>query len=103
MVYTSTGCIKATGRSAFARLLASASRRVRRTMRATKLLGIAALLSAALAQTLVAQNKHVVFVLGDHEYSGELTIPPIAAELERNYGLRCTVLKSAPDQNGEKD
>ena len=45
----------------------------------------------------------VVFVTGDHEYSGELTLPLIAAELEKNYGMRTKVLKSAPDQNGEKD
>jgi type 1 glutamine amidotransferase len=50
-----------------------------------------------------AGKPHVVFVLGDHEYSGEVTLPLVAAELEKSYGLRCTVLKSAPDQNGETD
>jgi type 1 glutamine amidotransferase len=50
-----------------------------------------------------AGKPHVVFVLGDHEYSGEVTLPLIAAELEKSYGMRCTVLKSAPDQNGETD
>ncbi len=45
----------------------------------------------------------VVFVTGDHEYSGELTLPLIAAELEKNYGMRTTVLKALPDYNGEKD
>jgi type 1 glutamine amidotransferase len=59
------------------------------------------LLSVLLAGA--AERKHVVFVLGDHEYSGEQTLPLIAAELEKTYGLRCTVLKSAPDQNGETD
>lgn len=59
-------------------------------------------LSAALSGAPTAK-KHVVFVLGDHEYSGEVTLPLVAAELEKNYGLRCTVLKSAPDQNGETD
>lgn len=48
-------------------------------------------------------RPHVVFVLGDHEYSGEQTLPLIAAALEKVYGLRCTILKSAPDQNGEYD
>jgi type 1 glutamine amidotransferase len=48
-------------------------------------------------------RPHAVFVLGDHEYSGEKTLPVIAAALEKDYGLRCTVLKSAPDQNGEND
>lgn len=46
---------------------------------------------------------HVVFVAGDHEYSGEVTLPLLAAELERHYGLRTTMLKSFPDQNAEED
>lgn len=51
-----------------------------------------------------AKDKpYVVFVTGDHEYSGELTLPLIAAELEKNYGIWTTVLKSVPDYNGEKD
>ena len=54
-----------------------------------------------LAQT--AKKPLVVFVTGDHEYSGELTLPLIAAELEKNYGLRTKVLKSTPDYNGETD
>lgn len=45
----------------------------------------------------------VVFVTGDHEYGGEATMPLLAAELERNYGLQTTVLKSFPDQNAEED
>ena len=45
----------------------------------------------------------VVFVTGDHEYSGELTLPLMAAELEKNYGLRTKVLKAYPDYNSEKD
>jgi type 1 glutamine amidotransferase len=48
-----------------------------------------------------AEKKHVVFVLGDHEYSGEATMPVLAAELEQRYGVRTTVLKSYPDQNAE--
>lgn len=50
-----------------------------------------------------ADKPLVVFVTGDHEYSGELTLPLVAAELEKNYGLRTKVLKSTPNQNGEKD
>lgn len=50
-----------------------------------------------------ASPQRVVFVLGDHEYSGEVTMPLMAAELERNYGLRCAILKSSPDQNSETD
>jgi Trehalose utilisation len=45
----------------------------------------------------------IVFVCGDHEYSGEFTLPLIAAELEKNYGFRTKVLKSSPDQNSEKN
>jgi len=50
-----------------------------------------------------ARKPLVIFVTGDHEYSGELTLPSIAAELETNYGLRTKVLKAYPDYNGEKD
>lgn len=45
----------------------------------------------------------VVFVTGDHEYSGEATLPLIAAELEKNYGMRTIVLKAYPDHNAEKN
>lgn len=52
-----------------------------------------------------SKNKkpYVVFVTGDHEYGSELTMPVIAAELEKNYGVRTRVLKSVPDHEGEKD
>lgn len=45
----------------------------------------------------------VVFVTGDHEYSGEETLPIVAAELEKNYGMRTIVLKANPDHNSEKN
>ena len=45
----------------------------------------------------------VVFVTGDHEYSGEETLPLIAAELEKNYGLNTKVLKAYPNQNAENN
>ncbi len=47
------------------------------------------------------QKPLVVFVCGDHEYSGEFTLPLIANELEKNYGMRTKVLRSSPDQNSE--
>lgn len=50
-----------------------------------------------------AKKPLVVFVCGDHEYSGEQTLPIIAAELERNYGMRAIVLKSSPDHNSEEN
>lgn len=64
------------------------------------------LLSLATINDAVAQSKKtplIVFVAGDHEYSGEHTLPLIAAELEKNYGFRTKVIKSYPDQNAEKD
>ena len=64
------------------------------------------LLSLATINDAGAQSKKaplIVFVAGDHEYSGEYTLPMIAAELEKNYGFRTKVIKSYPDQNAEKD
>ena len=48
-------------------------------------------------------EPHVVFVTGDHEYGGEATMPLLAGELRRDYGLRTTVLKAFPDQNAEEN
>ncbi|WP_395784510.1 ThuA domain-containing protein [Aquirufa sp.] len=45
----------------------------------------------------------VVFVCGDHEYSGESTLPLLAKALETNYGFRTKILTSYPDQNAERD
>jgi type 1 glutamine amidotransferase len=57
------------------------------------------------AQSKSTKNKKplIVFVTGDHEYSSESTMPLFAAELEKNYGMRCIVLKSSPDQNAEEN
>lgn len=63
--------------------------------------GFAASLAAS---ALAAPPKpHVVFVCGDHEYSGEQTMPLLAAELEKSYALRATVIASQPDQNAEEN
>ncbi len=60
--------------------------------------------SVGYANTLTKAKKPlVVFVCGDHEYSGEETLPLLAAELEKNYGFRTKVIKSYPDQNAEKN
>jgi len=45
----------------------------------------------------------VIFVTGDHEYSSEETMPLLAAELEKHYGVQTIVLKSYPDENAEED
>jgi type 1 glutamine amidotransferase len=58
---------------------------------------------APLNVTLSRSAPHVVFVTGDHEYSGEETMPLLARELEKNYGMKTTVLKAYPDQNSEED
>jgi type 1 glutamine amidotransferase len=50
-----------------------------------------------------ADPTRVVFVAGDHEYSGEATLPILADALEERFGFRCTVLKSSPDQNAEEN
>lgn len=55
-------------------------------------------------ENLLAQKKPlIVFVCGDHEYSGEETLPILAKELEKNYGFNVKVLKSYPNQNAEKN
>lgn len=62
------------------------------------------LLSTFVTKTSAQIKKPlVVFVTGDHEYSGEFTLPLIAAELEKNYGFETKFLKSLPDQNSEKN
>jgi type 1 glutamine amidotransferase len=48
-------------------------------------------------------KPYVAFVTGDHEYSSEETMPLLAAELEKNYGMRTKVLKAYPDHNSETD
>ena len=50
-----------------------------------------------------AKKPLIVFVTGDHEYSGEITMPILAAELEKNYGFRTKVLKASPDHNSEEN
>ncbi len=74
-------------------------------MRKTFLLLSFVLLSAFVHQATAQAKKPplIVFVTGDHEYSGEFTLPLIAAELEKNYGFRTKVLKAYPNQNAEKD
>jgi type 1 glutamine amidotransferase len=61
---------------------------------------------SSIAQTHTTTNVEkplIVFVTGDHEYSGEATLPLIAAELEKSYGFRTKVLKAFPDHNSEEN
>jgi ABC-type phosphate/phosphonate transport system substrate-binding protein len=50
-----------------------------------------------------ARKPLVVFVTGDHEYSGEATLALIAAYLEQHYGFRTKFLKAFPDHNAEEN
>jgi type 1 glutamine amidotransferase len=50
-----------------------------------------------------AEKPLIVFVTGDHEYSGEATLPLLATELEKNYGFRTKVLKAYPNHNSEEN
>lgn len=52
--------------------------------------------------SIVAEAPHVVFVTGDDEYASELSMPMIAAILEKRHGMRATVLYAENDQ-GERD
>lgn len=61
------------------------------------------LLLALATWTLAAKSPLIVFVCGDHEYSGETTLPLLAKTLESQYKFRTQILKSSPDQNGETD
>ena len=49
------------------------------------------------------KKSNVVFVTGDHEYSSEATMPLLAEELQKNYGMQVIVLKSHPDHNAEEN
>ncbi|MGV8880422.1 MAG: ThuA domain-containing protein [Sphingobacteriaceae bacterium] len=81
-----------------------------RNLKGSKLLflmcGILVYSFSAFAQSNASSNAkktYIVFVTGDHEYSGEETLPLIAAELEKNYGFRTKVLKAYPDHNAEEN
>jgi type 1 glutamine amidotransferase len=58
---------------------------------------------SARAPSAAAEPPLVVFVIGDHEYSSEATLPLIARELERSYGMRTRVLTSHPDHTSEEN
>ena len=45
-------------------------------------------------------RPHVVFVTGDEEYRSEESMPMLAAMLERDHGLRTTVLYASDDGGG---
>jgi len=75
---------------------------MRSDMRTVLLLSLTAAVAVYATRIWSAEPKpYVVFVTGDHEYSSEETMPLLAAELEKNYGMRTKVLKAYPDQNTE--
>lgn len=60
---------------------------------------VCGLLAAGAAPTSVAAQArapHVVFVTGDDEYRSEITMPMIAAILEKKHGMRTSVAISTP-------
>ena len=74
---------------------------MRKTAILLKIFLFCAVFNSAFAQIKI--KPLVVFVTGDHEYSGEETLPLIATELEKNYGLNTKVLKASPNQNAENN
>lgn len=60
------------------------------------LAGLALTSGASLALRAQARAAHVVFVTGDDEYRSEITMPMIAAILEKKHGLRTSVAYSKP-------
>lgn len=50
-----------------------------------------------------AEQPFVVFVVGDHEYSSEITMPVIASTLEQDHNIRTQVLKAFPDHTAEEN
>ncbi|MFZ5832142.1 MAG: ThuA domain-containing protein [Planctomycetota bacterium] len=49
------------------------------------------------------RKPHVVFVVGDHEYRSELTMPELAKELESKYGMRTTLCLAQPDPRNSNE
>lgn len=54
-------------------------------------------------QPRITDKPLVVFVVGDHEYSSEITMPLLAEELQKNYEIRVEVRKAYPDHNAEEN
>lgn len=52
---------------------------------------------------LFGAGKRVVYICGDHEYSGEQTLPLFAREMDSRYRVTSSVLTAKPDQNSETD
>jgi type 1 glutamine amidotransferase len=48
------------------------------------------------AQGAASRSPHVVFVAGDDEYRSEITMPMIAAILEKRHGMRTSVASAQP-------
>ncbi len=50
-----------------------------------------------------APAPRIAYVCGDHEYSGEVTLPLFAQAMEQRYQFRSDLIRSAPDQNAESN
>lgn len=60
------------------------------------LLALVAVTGAPLAGQPPTRTPHVVFVTGDDEYRSEITMPMIAAILEKSHGMKTTVAYARP-------
>lgn len=67
----------------------------------TVALALMAVGAAMGAATQGTRPPHVVFVTGDCEYRSEITMPLLAAMLEKRHGCKCTVCY-ATDEQGQK-
>ena len=60
------------------------------------MVGLVALMAVATPPLMHAQSPHVVLVAGDDEYRSEITLPMLAAILEKRHGIRTSVAMSTP-------
>ena len=51
--------------------------------------------------TGVGVGKHIVYIVSDHEYRGEQTLPALAKILAKRYGFRCTVIFGTDPESGD--
>ena len=65
-------------------------------MLAMGVVGVALTYGASSGVLAQGRAPHVVFVTGDDEYRSEITMPMIAAILEKHYGMRTSVAISKP-------
>ena len=78
---------------------------IRRTVIKQLMLTVAALLVAntcGVSTAMAGEKSHLVFVVGTHHYSPQISMPVLAKEMER-LGFRTTVLLPPGDPEGNKN